>query len=359
VAPGGNPPPGGFVSQVWSYGPALDALPGIPIVDSRNNYINHADPFLAPPRLLNLATCGRAEGDDAAWGGILCHWPDINTGSAANIYRQSPVFPALLAAAENYWRGHVPQHPEYWARLPLPEEPEHARFAEFEARLIEHRDRHFADWPFPYVRQTGMRWRLIGPFDHGGDLAAAFPPEREIRESYEVDGKTWRWMDAAGATIALNHFSYDGWLPKTARGTVYALTYVWAPRAFTAGFWINFNGPSRSWRRGQPNPRRGEWSLEGARVWVNGNAVPPPEWKQPGPLAEPEETPLVDEEHFYRPPTPVPLRAGWNKVLIKAPKGEKSWNWCFTCVPVDAQGDRVREAAGLRFRRAARPVRLL
>ena len=342
----GNPPSAKFVSQIWSYGPGLDAMPGIPILDSRNNYINHVDPFLAPPRMLNLSTCGQPEGGDVAWGGILCHWPDINVGTVMNIYRQSPVFPALLSAAENYWHGHMPQHPQYWARLPLPQDPEFARFAEFETRLVEHRDRYFTAWPFPYLKQTGIPWKLIGPFDHKGDLAAVFPPEQEIRESYEVEGKAYRWVDAAGATIAINHFTYEGWLPKSPRGTVYGLTYVWAPREGPVGFWIGFNGPSRSQRRGQPNPGQGEWSTGGSKVWVNGRAISPPVWKQPGAVADPTETPFVDEDYFYRPPVPVALQAGWNKILIKAPK---TWNWTFTCVPVRADGDHVREAEELRF----------
>ncbi len=57
----------------------------------------------------------------------------------------------------------------------------------------------------------------------------------------------------------------------------------------------------------------------------------------------------MDEDYFYRPPTLVALRAGWNKILIKAPKGDKTWNWQFTCVPVWVDGDRVREVKELRF----------
>ena len=345
----GNPPSDKFISQIWSYGPGLDALPGIPIVDSRNNYINHVDPFLGPPRLLNLAPGGKAEGDDVAWGGILCHWPDIRVETTMNIYRQSPVFPCLLAAAENYWRGHMAQQPRYWARLAASDDPERAKYAEFETRLLEHRDRYFAGWPFPYLRQSDIPWKLIGPFDHKGDTAKAFPPEREIRESYLVDGKTYRWMDAVGATIAVNHNIYDGWLPRTRRGTAYALTYVWTRRARAVGFWIGFNGPSRSNRHGEPNPKQGDWSTTGAKVWIDDRAVSPPVWKQPGPVADVEETPLVDEDYFYRPPTMVHLKAGWNKILIKAPKGEKTWNWLLTCVPVEVDGDRVREVEGLRF----------
>lgn len=345
----GNPPSGRIITQMWSYGPGLDALPGMAVVDSRNDYINHVDPFNAPARILNLATGGQPEGDDIAWGGILCHWPDINVGTPMNIYRQSPVFPALLAASENYWHGHMPQHPEYWARLPLPTDPEYARFAEFEARLVEHRDRFFADWPFPYVRQTNIPWKLIGLFDHKGDVNAVLPPEREIRASYAVDGKTYEWTDAVGATIAVNHWQYDGWLPKMRQGTAYALTYVWAPRAETVGFWIGFNGPSRSSRRNQPNPSQGEWSTAGSKVWIDDWEVPPPVWKQPGTVANSSEAPFVDEDYFYRPPTPVALRPGWNKILIKAPKGERTWNWTFTCVPVQVAGEGVREMEGLRF----------
>jgi hypothetical protein len=337
----GNAPPGPIITQMWSYGPDLDALPGMPIIDSRNDYINHVDPQIAPVRLLNLATGGQPKGSDVAWGGILCHWPDVNVATPMDIYRQSPVFPSLLAASENYWRGHMPQHPEYWMRLPLPGNPEYARYTEFEGRMLEHRDRFFSDWPFPYVKQTDIPWKLIGVFDHRGDLTASFPPEREIRDTYEFEGKTYRWTDAVGGTIAVNPWQYEGWFPKTRHGTAYALTYVWAPRDEMVGFWIGFNGPSRSNRRNQPNPNPGQWSTVASKVWINDREVASPSWKQPGAIANPTETPFVDEDYFYRPPTPVALRAGWNKILVKAPKGERSFNWMFTCVPVQVEGDRV------------------
>ena len=88
-------------------------MPGVPAVDSRNDYVNHMDPFDGPVRILNLATCGQAVGDDLALGGILCHWPDVNAGDPMNIYRQSPVFPAVLAAAERYWHGRTPQQTQF------------------------------------------------------------------------------------------------------------------------------------------------------------------------------------------------------------------------------------------------------
>lgn len=347
--PGGLPP-GKVITQSWSAGSRENGpLPGVPMLDSRDDYVNHLDPFDLPSRILNLATCGKETGDDLALGGILCHWPDANAGQAMNIYRQSPVFPALVTAAERYWRGHTPQQPAYWGRLPDPGTPEFAACAEFETRMAEHRDRFFADWPFAYVKQTAIAWKLIGPFDHKGDVNALFPVESRLQDEYSVAEKTYRWKEARGATIHVNHFWYAGWLPKAEAGTAYALTYLWSPRAQTVGFWIGFNGPSRSDRRGGPNPAPGQWSTTGSRLWVNDAEVAPPVWKQPGAVKGGIEAPFVDEDYFYRPPTPISLKSGWNKILVKAPKARNTWKWDFTCVPVSVQGDSVREVEGLRF----------
>lgn len=347
--PGGMPP-GKVITQSWSAGGRPNGpLPGVPMLDSRDNYLNHLDPFDIPSRMLNLSTCDKDTGDDMALGGILCHWPDSNAGEAMNIYRQSPVFPALVASAEAYWCGHTPRQPAYWGRLPDPGTAAFAKCADLENRMAEHRDRFFADWPFQYVKQTGVAWKLIGPFDHKGDVNAVFPVESAIRDEYVLDGTTNRWKAARGATIHINHFWYTGWLPKRAAGTAYALTYLWSPSAQTVGFWIGFNGPSRSDRRGGPNPSQGQWSTVGSRLWVNDAEIAPPVWKQPGAVKGGTETPLVDEDYFYRPPTPVALKSGWNKILVKAPKAKNTWKWDFTCVPVAVEGAGVREVEGLRF----------
>ena len=215
--------------------------------------------------------------------------------------------------------------------------------------MIAHRDLYFRDWPFPYVKQTDMVWKLIGPFDHQGKVDAVFPPEQEIRPSYAIGGTNYAWHEARGATIHINHFWYDGWLPKAATGTAYALTYVWSPNAQTAGFWIGFNGPSRSDRRGGPNPAPGQWSTTGSRIWVNDFPIAPPVWQQPGAVKGGAEAPFVDEDYFYRDPLPVTLKRGWNKILVKAPRSATTWKWMFTCVPVAVEQGRVHEPAGLRF----------
>lgn len=346
----GHLPRGKVITQLWSAGSAPDTpLPGLAAVDSRDDYLNAMDPFDGPVRMLNLTTDGKTAGDALALGGTLCLWPDNNTGAdQMNIYRQNPVFPVMLAAAENYWHGGIVTRREYWTRLPAdPNAPAFRQFADFEARLIAQRDLFFRDWPFPYVKQTGIVWQLIGPFPLKD--APVLETNAEPRASYTVDGKTWHWSLARGATIFINHFWYDGWLPKAASGVAYARTRVWSPRAQTVGFWIGFNDPIRSSRKGVPNPNQGEWSTAGSRIWVNGREIPPPHWRHPGRLPSATETPFTDESYYFRPPTPVTLQAGWNEILIKAPKTPREFKWSFTCVPVQVTGDEVREVPGLRF----------
>jgi len=345
----GHLPQGRVITQLWSAGGAQNAvLPEDPAVDSRNDYLNAMDPFDGPLRMLNLATDGQAAGDSHAFGGTLCLWPDINVGSdQMNIYRQNPVFPALLAASENYWHGGMVNRPEDWTRLPADtNNAAFVQYAAFESRMIAHRDLYFHDWPFPYVKQTGVAWKIIGPFPLGTNVAV----ESKLRDSYQVDGENYTWSEARGATVFVNHFWYGASaLPVAKEGVAYALGYVWSPREQTAGFWIGFNDPIRSSRRGVPNPKLGEWSNVGSQIWVNDHEVAPPQWHQPGVVKSESETPFVDEGYYFRPPTQVPLKMGWNKILIKAPKTNRSFKWSFTCVPVSVDGDRVHEIAGLRY----------
>jgi hexosaminidase len=345
----GNLPPGKVITQIWG---DRDLPPlNLPALECRHDYVNHMDPFDGPLRVLSIAPCGVIQGNDLALGGILCHWPDNNVGDTMNIYRQSPVFPALLAAAERFWSVTISNRPDLLARLPATNDPAFAVYADFERRMIVHRDKFFQNWPFPYVKQTDIVWKLIGPFDYKGNIKTIFPVENEIRDEYVVDGQTYHWEDARGATIQINHFfDYPSWFPKRKSGTVYALTYIWSPKRQTVGFWIGFNDPSRSaGRRGGPNPAQGQWSNTGSQIWINGNEIAPPHWAHPGLEVDTPEIPFVDEGYFYRAPTQVPLNAGWNKVLIKAPKGEPAWKWMFTFVPVNGKGDQVREVPGLRF----------
>jgi hypothetical protein len=324
-------------------------------IDSRANYINHLDPFAGMVRLFFQQPCRQPGGDDLALGGVLCAWPDNDVAHERDILRQNPIYPAIVFYADAIWNGREINHNNYWANLPPKNTPEMEAFSEFEEKVLVHRDEFFRGKEFPYVKQSHIQWQLIGPFDHGGDYSRSFPPEEGIMEKYVVNGESYRWSDTyLGGTIHLKHFFGFPSITSTNSGTYYARTKIYSPDDRQQDFWIGFHGWSRSGgRRGGPFPKLGQWHHTNPKIWVNGNELPPPVWQQPGLEVNTEEIPFIDEDYFYRKPTTVSLKKGWNEILLKIPHDEHSWKWMFTCVPVNITDNGVREAEKLRF--AAEP----
>lgn len=343
----------GVIQQLWT-GQSKPAA-GIPYIDSQNNfYINHLDPFDLLAAAAYQQPC-RFGSDELKLGAIMCVWHDDRVASGDDVILMNAVYPAALLYSDNLWRGRPKDEPDLRARLPARSDPRFALAADLERRLLAHRDRYFAAEPFPYVKQTDLEWRMIGPFDHGGKTQTPFPPETEgIKADYKVAGKPVSWWaeSVPGATHYPSHFWYPSHV-KASQGTVYAFTRIWSPRAQDVGAWIGFNAWSRSSgrKRGGGTPPNGEWSKMNARVWLNGELLRPPALRQPNVGGEAsEEIPLVDEDYFYRAPQKIALREGWNTVLIKAPKGS-NWKWVFTFTPVRPTGNgiNVREVEGLRY----------
>ena len=343
---------GALVQQLWTEGSR--PWPGRPYFDSQSNYyLNHIDPFEMLPAMSFQQPC-RWGGADMKLGPIACVWHDDRARDGNDIMVMNHVIPGMLFFSDNAWRGRPADEPSWWCRLPAVGTPLFARAADLENRVVAQRDRYLADEPFPYVRQTGMEWRFIGPFDHGGDPARVFPPETQgVKPGYAIDGRTVAWWKdpVRGATHYPRHFWYQSHL-KDGSGTLYAFTRLWSPKDQQVGAWIGFNAWSRSSgrRRGGPTPEPGEWNRSKAAIWVNGTAVPAPQWSQPGVGGTAsEEIPMMDEDYFYRPPATIRLKSGWNTVLVKAPhQGE--WKWVFTFIPVQATGKglNVREVPGLK-----------
>ena len=299
------------------------------------NYVNHMDSLDGPPHAFYWQPCWRPEADGQALGSILCHWPDINTGGQDNVYSQSPVLPAMIAAAERFWRGLPEDHPDLWSRLPAPDDSRIEAFRIFERDLMAVGRRLGREWPFPYRVQSQMRWRVIGPFPHGGDTTKAFPPEKMERiGQVEYEGVSHEPIEVVGGTIHFrNFFGLGGVLPGgPTEGTAYAETRIWSEQTQEVPCWIGFNTPSTSDRRAGPMIA-GKWSHEDGRVWVNGEAIEPPAWENAGPTPGKEE-PFTNEGYAYREPTMVSLQKGWNRVLIKAPRKKNGWKWMFTFLPL-------------------------
>ncbi len=337
------------INQVWAqHAPKK----GHRFIDSRANYINHLDPFAGMSRLYFQQPCRQPKGDSLALGGILCAWPDNRVENERDILRQNPIYPSIVFYSDAIWNGRKEDHKEYWAKLPMPRSPRFKEFKAFEDKVLVHRDIFFEGKEFPYIRQSDIQWQVIGPFDHKGDLSMSFPVEDRIVDRYEVDGREFRWSGPhMGGTIHLKHFFGFPALTQKDRGTYYAYTEIYSPDTRIQDFWIGFQGWSRSGgRRGGPFPDIGQWHTTDPKIWVNGKAVAPPEWKQPNLGVETDEIPFIDEDYFYREPTKIGLDKGWNSILLKIPHGGNSWKWMFSCVPIRLTDQGVRETTGLRYK---------
>lgn len=337
------------INQLWA-----QHLPrkGHRFIDSRANYINHLDPFAGMSRLFFQQPCRQAKGDSLALGGILCAWPDNNVANERDILKQNPIYPSIVFYADAIWKGRKEDKLEYWAKLPSINSEEFQDFKTFEDKVITHRDLFFKGKEFQYIKQTDFIWNSIGPFDNKGDVSLKFKVEDLLVSSYTIDGELHNWSKPiAGGTTHFKHFFGFPALTKERTGTYYATTEIYSPDDRIQDFWIGFQGWSRSGgRRVGPFPDQGQWHTTEPKIWVNEIEIAPPVWKQPNLETKTDEIPFIDEDYFYRVPTKINLKKGWNKVLLKIPQDRNSWKWMFTCVPVNITKDGVREVTDLKFK---------
>ncbi len=345
--------PGQSIKQLWmgAKDPRGDKTP---YIDSQNSYyINHVD----PEELLSVAAyqqpCRWGEKDEKL-GAIICVWHDDAIADTEDVVRMNAVYPAIVLLSDNFWHGRsgwapnsqgeklvvidseetcrkmqMRDEPDLYARLPKPDDPRFALAADLERRTIAQRDKVLKDLrhPFPYVAQTHMRWRMTD--EKGAVLGEEIPQ----------------------ATVYPRHF----WFPASAYapgkdGVVTLETWITSEREIDCGAWIGMTGFSRSDGRSRdaPTPKLGEWNKHGATVELNGRKIEPPKWKHPGVTGNPKETPLVDEDYWYRKPTPVHLKKGVNYVKMTLPK-KGGWKWIGTFTPVLGTSDHPREVPGLAY----------
>lgn len=349
-------------------------------IDCNGFYLDWMDSQTGVPQIFFQQPCEEPGRTDKALGSILCVWTDGALGSEERVLEQYPFYPCLLTFAERIWNGRAGKRRDLMAQLPEEGTREWAAFSEFERRLTYHRDRFFRDEPFAYVAQAKMKWRLIGPFDHGGVNDSSFEPERRIRERYAVGDTVLEWQPKAayGGAVQIRslyamfnahkkQYRLDHWptLMSSAvgsgTGTCYALTYVVSPKEQDVWLMFGLNGMwghSGGYRSGRA-PEQGSWDYEGGDIWLNDVRVEPPVWPfeslpwtgwGQGRIEEP----LTWEGYFYRPPVKIHLKKGRNKILVRTVSGpwrgdtgDRKWQFC--CMPVLWDGLHYSEVPGLEY----------
>ena len=348
--PGWHYKPGEIdMTHLWSY--RGKAQPGIPAIDSKFHYLNHFDVFGDIVALYNSRIYDQAEGSEDIAGTILALWHDRLIDNEWNLVIENGLYPNMLAIAERAWRGGGTEYFDGLGTILPPEDTEAFKeFADFEKRMLWHKEHTFKGYPFAYVKQTNVKWNITDAFPNGGDMDKVFPPEQELKDIYHYNGNTYGVRQAIGAGIYLRHVWGDMvpafYADPKENHTAYAYTWVYSPKDQEAGAWIEFQNYGRSEMDLAPLPDK--WDYKGSRIWINDREILPPVWTATHKVKS-YEVPLGNENCVGRVPLAVHLNKGWNKVFLKLPIGKfkmaetRLVKWMFTAVFVTPDGERAVE----------------
>lgn len=348
--PGWHYKPGEIdMTHLWSY--RGKAQPGIPAIDSKFHYLNHFDVFGDIVALYNSRIYDQAEGSEDIAGTILALWHDRLIDNEWNLVIENGLYPNMLAIAERAWRGGGTEYFDGLGTMLPPEDTEAFKeFADFEKRMLWHKEHTFKGYPFAYVKQTNVKWNITDAFPNGGDMDKVFPPEQELKDIYHYNGNTYGVRQAIGAGIYLRHVWGDMvpafYADPKENHTAYAYTWVYSPKDQEVGLWAEFQNYSRSEMDLAPLPDK--WDYKGSRIWINDREILPPVWTATHKVKS-YEVPLGNENCVGRVPLAVHLNKGWNKVFLKLPIGKfkmaetRLVKWMFTAVFVTPDGERAVE----------------
>ena len=271
--PGWNYKPGEIdMMQMWSFRGKV--TPGIPHIDSKFHYTNHFDTFADLVALYDSKIYNLTEQTEDVVGSIVALWHDRLLSSEENMVLENNFYPSMLALAERTWLGGGSQYYDGEGTMMWNEDSEtYKSFAEFEKRMLWHKEKYFQGYPFGYVKQTNVKWNITDAFPNGGDMAKVFPPEQGLQDAYEYEGKQYGVRSAIGAGIYFRHVW--GGLPTSIptfyknpqeNHTAYAYTWVYSPKDQEVGMWAETQNYSRS-EMDLP-PKQGTWDYRGSRLFT-------------------------------------------------------------------------------------------
>ena len=386
----GYAPDSNAVRMCWGeYEAGYSLDKSAPYIDCNGFYMDWMDSQGGVLQTFFQYPCEVPQAGGKALGSEMCVWTDGAISSDERILLQYPFYPTMLTFSERIWRGSREKRRDLVANLPAKGTKAWEAFNEFADRLIYHRDRYFKSIPFAYVKQSEMKWRLIGPFNHHGINDTSFEPEKVIKEKYIVRKDTLTWNDtvAYGGEIQIrtlyamfnmhrNQYRLD-FLPTVMSssvgkkdGTCYALTRIKSPKNQEVYLMFGLNGMwghSGGYRSARA-PEHGSWDFSGGDVWLNGiRVLPPSRWPfeslpWTGWGKGRIEVPLTEEGYFFRPPVKIKLRKGVNEILVrtvfghwKGDNGQRKWQFC--CMPVLWDGCHYTEVKGLEYLDCEIPAR--
>lgn len=321
------------IRQIWRESQGTSDVESIAkgsSLDSYMGYLNYYDPIVFTNRLFLHTPCGVEQGDSIALGGILCLWNDVNVDDKSRIELHNGMSNGILAFAERFWTGGQGATIKNLNVLPEPTTKEAQQLQEFEKRLAYHRDNHIKDVPMRWVASSTLPWEI------------------------ELDG---RKIKAWGGAIDMDAICNVNDIKSGDKMAAKATTRIFAERDTVITAWVGFDAAARSNRISNGIGEQGCWEGEG-QITVNGVAVAPPVWQEPGKYKfhfntwhkPQEELPYTDEQFYWmRQPSKIALRKGWNTVELSCPKTFAGQRWSFAFIPLTVSGDKVSEVTGVSF----------
>src|SRR5690606_24004797 len=233
-------------------------------IDSKFLYISDFDPLNAVVTIFNRQLGGRVHGDSLLLGAEFCLWADRRVEKETDLIRMNAVYPSMLAFAERSWQGGG--HPGVVFSIGPDTSARAKAFAEFEKRLLAHKDMYFTQLPFNYVKQTHIKWGLFGPFENHGDLSSAYWPEKDPAAIEDSTAS----IIATGGTIWLWHTHgppVEAWLPSPLENTTwYDYTKFCSEADSTIVLLADFKDQSKS--GADATPPEGQWDYMQSKLWI-------------------------------------------------------------------------------------------
>lgn len=341
----GLPPAEGTIGQIWyaSIGETLKKEP-YPrrYIDSYMGYLNNSCPIINTSRNFIHHACTSNGANEMARGGILCLWNDVNIDDPEKLLPHNGMPEGMLAFAERFWVGGKGYGLESEDLIPSPDSDAHKDLVEFEQRLSYHRDNHLKDYDIRWVANASLPWQVTIPATKGTPL------------------EQMKWTKAWGGAIDLHAICKVNGVKIETEMEAWLKTEIYATRDTVITAMVGFESPSRANRISNGIGKQGLWEADG-RLIVNGiDIYPSKEWNEPGKYNyhyntwhKPEnEEPYTDEQLFWtREPAYIPLKAGWNTIMLYAPRFFNINNWVAAFIPVEVDKDgRMHEVEGIKFR---------
>ena len=341
----GLPPAEGTIGQIWyaSIGETLKKEP-YPrrYIDSYMGYLNNSCPIINTSRNFIHHACTSNGANEMARGGILCLWNDVNVDDPEKLLPHNGMPEGMLAFAERFWVGGKGYGLESEDLIPSPDSDAHKDLVEFEQRLSYHRDNHLKDYDIRWVANASQPWQVTIPATKGTPI------------------EQMKWTKAWGGAIDLHAICKVNGVKTETEMEAWLKTEIYATRDTVITAMVGFESPSRANRISNGIGKQGLWEA-GGRLIVNGiDIYPSKEWNEPGKYNyhyntwhRPEnEEPYTDEQLFWtREPAYIPLKAGWNTIMLYAPRLFNINNWVAAFIPVEVDKDgRLHEVEGIKFR---------